>query len=698
MAFRRNRTLTQAFNSQHPYVKTANVRTIRSVLIANRGEIALRVGRTASRLGIRCSTVYTDLDAKSQHALSSPFASNLGSPSAYLDGEKIIAIAKQQNCDALHPGYGFLSENSDFARRCMEEGLLFIGPSWKAIQAMGNKSQSKIIMTEANVPCIPGYHGPNQTPKVLLDEAVKIGFPVMIKAVKGGGGKGMRIAGTKAEFLDKLESAKREGISSFGDDAMLIEKFIANPRHIEVQIFGDSYGNVVTMGERDCSLQRRHQKIIEESPAPNLPKHVRQGLWQKAHAAALAVAYEGAGTVEFIYDNDSQNFFFMEMNTRLQVEHPVTEALTGEDLVHWQFKVAAGQPLPLSQDEINQRIMSRGWALEARIYAEDPMRNFMPASGKLTHLKVPKTSDSVRVDAGFIQGDTITPDYDGMIAKLIVTGSDRGLAMRKLHTALQEYEVVGVQTNIEFLKNVCKSNDFLQGIFDTGYIQKHHKELFASEGHVSEIFAQAALGLMLKSPFGNESVPGGSTIGFCGAIQRQFKFNSLSDKDETVSVLVTPSARHCFRVEVIFKNSVKLFENVTCEPGKLSTLTSFFTHTRIDSTVIQEKDVVHVYQHGKQNRIEIVPPVWVNKVMGFEDLLNNVFAPIPCKILRVEVKEGDLVEKNQPLVVIESMKMETIIRSPQKGVITKLVHKEGDICKAGTKLVLFAEVNLIMIK
>jgi len=342
------------------------------LLIANRGEIALRVNRTASEYGIRTTTLYTNPDSKSQHALSSPFAVNLGDPSAYLDGDRIIEVAKQQHCDAIHPGYGFLSENPTFARKCTEAGLTFVGPPWQAIEAMGSKSESKNIMNAAGVPCIPGYHGQNQDPQFLKQEAETIGYPVLLKAVKGGGGKGMRIARTPGEFLSQLESAKSEARNSFGDDVMLVEKYIIKPRHIEVQVFADKHGNCVALGERDCSIQRRHQKILEESPAPHLAEEIRQDLWEKARAAALAVGYEGAGTVEFIFDNETNEFFFMEMNTRLQVEHPVTEMVTGEDLVRWQLIVAEGGRLPLTQEEIEQRISERGHAIEARIYAENP--------------------------------------------------------------------------------------------------------------------------------------------------------------------------------------------------------------------------------------------------------------------------------------------------------------------------------------
>ncbi|TVY94379.1 putative methylcrotonoyl-CoA carboxylase beta chain, mitochondrial [Lachnellula willkommii] len=692
---------TRAFARAITAIQTRHLSTnpsttpIASVLIANRGEIALRVGRTASELGVRCTTIYTDPDSHSQHALSSPFAVNLGAPNAYLDGERIIKVAKEQGCEALHPGYGFLSENSAFAKRCVEEGLVFIGPPWKAIEAMGNKSRSKEIMIAAGVPCIPGYHGKNQDPEYLLEESRKIGFPVMVKAVKGGGGKGMRIALTEDEFLSKLESAKSEGRNSFGDDEMLVEKYISTPRHIEVQVFADKYGNAVALGERDCSLQRRHQKVLEEAPAPNLAEDIRQDLWEKARAAALAVKYEGAGTVEFIFDNDTNEFFFMEMNTRLQVEHPVTEEITGEDLVSWQFKVAAGEPLPLDQATITQRIAERGWAIEARIYAENPGQNFMPDSGKLIHLRTPQTSDSVRIDAGFIQGDTVSSAYDGMIAKLIVSGPTREVALRKLHAALQNYEVVGLNTNIEFLKKICKSPAFIRGEVETGYIQKYNDELFAPEAVEPETFAQAALGILAKESLEKgadfPTGPHGLAVGFSARNERHFLFVESSDSEsKRFSVIINQSGQKLYNVQVKGPGIDKSYENVVCEGGAPS-ISTFYPHTRIESTIITDGDKFTIFQQGKQTQLRLTTPSWYERALGLKDVTNSVLAPMPCKVLRNEVKEGDEVEKDQALVVIESMKMETVIRSPQKGVISKLVHKEGDICKAGTVLVLFEE-------
>ncbi|KAM5453529.1 putative methylcrotonoyl-CoA carboxylase [Microsporum audouinii] len=668
--------------------------SLHSILIANRGEIALRVGRTAGQHGIRVTTLYTDPDAHAQHALSSPFAFNLGETSAYLDGDRIIEIAKREGCKGIHPGYGFLSENAGFAKKCTDAGLIFIGPPPSAIDAMGDKSRSKEIMTAAGVPCVPGYHGTNQDVNFLAAEAEKIKYPVLIKAVKGGGGKGMRIARSAAEFQDQLKSAKSEAMSSFGDDTMLIEKYIITPRHIEVQVFADQHGNSVALGERDCSVQRRHQKVLEESPAPHLPEATRKDLWAKARDAALAVGYEGAGTVEFIFDNDTGEFFFMEMNTRLQVEHPVTEMVTGQDLVHWQLLVAEGAPLPLTQEEVEAKMATMGHAIEARIYAENPEQNFVPDSGKLIHVRTPQPTEDVRIDAGFVAGDEVSSHYDPMISKLIVRGADRTEALRNLSMALEQYEVAGPITNIEFLKRVCKSPDFVAGEVETGYIEKHREELFAKAPVEPELWAQVALstfisGTSLSNPIGNT----GAGVGFSpGYQQRQFTFveatapNTPEATPATVQIHQTGPSSYDVTV-----NNEKTFSNVTASlsaDGKA--LTSFFPHTRLDTTVIRDEDSITAFQHGRQYRLKVPRAKWMEKALGIKELANSVLAPMPCKILRVEVAEGAVVEKDQPLVVIESMKMETVIRSPIKGVVEKIVHKQGDICKAGTALVEFA--------
>ncbi|KAL8647223.1 MAG: hypothetical protein Q9210_005686 [Variospora velana] len=632
-----------------------------SILIANRGEIALRVGRTASEYGIKCTTIYTDPDAKSQHALSSPYAVNLGDPTAYLDGDKIIKAAKDNGCLAIHPGYG---------------------------------SRSKEIMTEAGVPCIPGYHGHNQDPSVLKHEAEKIGFPVLIKAVKGGGGKGMRIAMTADDFDSQLASAKSEAKSSFGDEIMLVEKYITAPRHIEVQVFADKHGNCVALGERDCSIQRRHQKIIEESPAPNLDENLRQDLWEKARAAALAVGYEGAGTVEFIFDNETGEFFFMEMNTRLQVEHPVTEMVTGEDLVRWQIIIAEGGSLPLTQKEIANRIAERGHAIEARIYAENPDMDFIPDSGRLLHLQLPRITDTVRVDAGFVAGDQVSSYYDPMIAKLIVQGPDRETAIRKLNTALDEYEIAGPTTNVEFLKRVYQVPAFVSGEVETGFIKKWHADLFRDVEIQPEVFAQAALGVFFTDLLGRhdgDTLFSGAKNGFLSTNQRRsFTLAPIkgagSREGNGISVEVEQTGHELFTISI----NGKTFQSVAShfDVGR-RTLTSYFPHTRLETRFIEIDGNIVLFQQGQQYRLQRVVPKWIEQALGIKDTAHSVLAPMPCKILRVAVEQGQRVKKEQVLLVIESMKMETSIRSPQDGVVSRIVHQQGEMCRAGTALVEF---------
>lgn len=686
---------SRRWNNAPPSTTKESADPLKSILIANRGEIALRVGKTASQYGIRTTTLYTDPDQNSQHALSSPFAINLGSTDQYLNGDRIIQLARENGCEAIHPGYGFLSENAAFAKACTDAGVKFIGPPWKAIEAMGDKSRSKEIMTEAGVPCIPGYHGTEQDPAHLAKEAERIGYPVLLKAVKGGGGKGMRIVMTPDEFSQQLESAKSEARSSFGDDIMLVEKYITTPRHIEVQVFADKHGNCVALGERDCSIQRRHQKILEESPAPNLAEDVRQDLWEKARQAALAVGYEGAGTVEFIFDNDTGEFFFMEMNTRLQVEHPVTEMVTGEDLVRWQIVVAEGGELPLTQAEVEERIKSRGHAIEARIYAEDPSMNFIPSTGKLLHLRTPSPSESVRIDAGFVEGDEVSSHYDPMIAKLIVSGPNRKTALQKLNESLEQYEIAGPVTNIEFLKRVSMSQQFMDGEVETGYIPKHHDELFAPILVEPETWAQAAIGLYeMEQTRQNGIAPSLplQTIGYGQTPQpRQFQLiETPSDPQkasEPVPVGVLKIAPETYEVTVR-DTSYTVRGRYDNQTGMLR---SFFPHTRLDTTLVKdpETNYLTIFQRGRQYRIHLATPKWAEKALGMKDMAHSVLAPMPCKVLRVEVEQGQEVKKNQALVVIESMKMETVIRSPQDGKISKIVHKAGDLCKAGTALVEF---------
>lgn len=650
--------------------ETTTVTPITSLLIANRGEIALRIARTAAAMGIATTTLYTDADARSQHAGASPHSIGLGPPAAYLDGDRIIALARRRGIQALHPGYGFLSENAAFARKCADAGIVFVGPPPTAMSEMGDKARSKEIMTAAGVPCVPGYHGGEQEPAQLLARAREVRFPVLLKSVKGGGGKGMRIVEREEEFEAQLRSARAEARASFGEggEVMLVERYVVRPRHVEVQVFADRHGNCVALGERDCSVQRRHQKILEESPAPLLDDLTRKDLWDKARTAALAVGYVGAGTVEFILDKDTGEFFFMEMNTRLQVEHPVSEMVTGTDLVEWQFRVAAGERLPLTQDEIETRINERGAAIEARIYAENPEKGFFPDSGKLVHLTTPKTDEDVRIDAGFVEGDTVSEAYDGMIAKLIVRGRDRETAIRKMYLALQDYEVVGLSTNIEFLKRLCQSKAFIEGDVETGFIEKWRSELFEARHTDNEVFVQAALGLLGKELDKNAGLGelSSESLGFGAAStqnQRRFAFrvrdDTTAEEGDVVEVQLTQRGTSLFDARVSRKDTdPETFENVVSESRTPSTtkttLTTFYPSTRIETTVVQnpdDKEKLTIFQHGVKTELELLAPQWFEKALGLKEATASVVAPMPCKILRNEVAEGQTVEKGAPLVV-----------------------------------------------
>ncbi|GBM48944.1 Methylcrotonoyl-CoA carboxylase subunit alpha, mitochondrial [Araneus ventricosus] len=457
------------------YASSTTTIPLRKVLIANRGEISCRIIRSSKKLGLQTVAVYSEADKNALHVTLADEAYCLGpaaSQESYLNQSKVISVAKETGAQAIHPGYGFLSENAEFAELCQQQGVEFIGPPPSAIRDMGIKSTSKYIMDKAGVPIIKGYHGEDQSDERLKSEAIKIGFPVMLKAVRGGGGKGMRIVSSEEEFDAQLESARREAQKSFGNDAMLVEKYVKRPRHVEVQVFGDKYGNYVYLFERDCSVQRRHQKIIEEAPAPGLDEATRRSLGEAAVRAAEAVNYVGAGTVEFIMDED-RKFYFMEMNTRLQVEHPVTEMITGTDLVEWQLRIAAGERLHVTQKDLK----IQGHAFEARIYAEDPEENFMPGAGHLSRLFTPQASEDVRIETGVREGDDVSVHYDPMIAKLVVWGPDRRSALMKLHSALSEYNIVGVKTNVKFLMQLAKHEEFALGNVHTDFIPQHEKEI-----------------------------------------------------------------------------------------------------------------------------------------------------------------------------------------------------------------------------
>uniref|UniRef100_A0A671UK74 Methylcrotonoyl-CoA carboxylase subunit alpha, mitochondrial n=1 Tax=Sparus aurata TaxID=8175 RepID=A0A671UK74_SPAAU len=629
---------------------------IDKVLIANRGEIACRVMRTAKKMGVRSVAVYSDADRHSMHVAMADEAYHIGPPpsqQSYLCMEKVLEVAKKSGSHAVHPGYGFLSENTEFAEACKQEGIIFIGPPSSAIRDMGIKSTSKHIMSAAGVPIIGGYHGEDQSNERLQAEAAKIGYPVMIKAVRGGGGKGMRIARSDSDFLEQLESARREARKSFNDDVMLVEKFVEDPRHVEVQVFGDMHGNAVYLFERDCSVQRRHQKIIEEAPGPGISPEVRRKLGEAAVKAAKAVNYVGAGTVEFIMDAQ-HNFYFMEMNTRLQVEHPVSEMITGTDLVEWQLRVAAGERLPLLQDDI---ILS-GHSFEARIYAEDPNNDFLPGAGPLLHLSTPPADQHIRVETGVRDGDEVSAHYDPMIAKLVVWAEDRSAALKKLRYCLRQYNIVGLNTNIEFLLSLSGHPEFEAGNVTTSFIPQHYADLFpAPRAPSGETICQAALGLVLQErkhtqDFTQTSTGEGTTFDVVVAY----------NKEGSYTMQIGEEVHH-------------VTGDVEMEDG------ASFLHCSVNGVKSRPKLVildstVHLFSTEGSAEVSVPVPKYLAGVSG-SGAQGGAVAPMTGTIEKVLVKAGDKVAVGDPLMVMIAMKMEHTIRAPKSGVIKKVFFSEG---------------------
>lgn len=647
------------------------------ILIANRGEIACRVITTARKLGVKTVAVYSDADADAKHVALADEAIHIGSAAvadSYLRGDRIIAAALATGAQAIHPGYGLLSENPEFVAAVEAENLTFIGPSVNAIKAMGLKDAAKSLMVEAGVPVVPGYHGAQQDPAFLAGEADKIGYPVLIKARAGGGGKGMRLVEDPKDFADALEGAQREGLASFGDAACLIEKFVMHPRHIEIQVFGDSHGNVVHLFERDCSLQRRHQKVIEEAPAPDMPADVRAAMGQAAVEAAKAVRYTGAGTVEFIVDGSgplrTDGFWFMEMNTRLQVEHPVSEAITGLDFVELQLRVASGEPLPVQQQDLS----INGWAFEARVYAEDVPKGFLPATGVLSHLNFPQGADfslgSVRVDSGVREGDEISPWYDPMIAKVIVHGPSRTAALNMLAQALEGCHVAGCVTNLEFLGALSKHTGFGRGKVDTGLIARDLDALTERPEPSAMVKSLAALsGLnLLEGVIGQD--PWDRLIGW-----RQWstakQFITFSDGDDLHSAEVSFVGDGVYDI-TFTEDTVNL---------RVSALGAGFvrveTGGRIQSAkVVTNGTAVSVFVDG------------LTYAFRMRDLMSEagddhaggdaIMAPMPGLVQIVSAQAGVTVEKGQPLIVLEAMKMEHTLRAPRDGVVAEVFVKVGD--------------------
>jgi len=662
------------------------------ILIANRGEIACRVAATARRMGVRTVAVYSDADASAKHVAACDEAVYIGASApkeSYLRWQTILDAAKATGAQAVHPGYGFLSENQAFAQACADAGLVFIGPPPSAIKAMGLKAESKQLMEAAGVPLVPGYHAAAQDPELLRSEAARIGYPVLIKASAGGGGKGMRAVDKAEDFDAALASCKREAINSFGDDAVLIEKYVMRPRHIEIQVFGDSHGNYVHLFERDCSVQRRHQKVLEEAPAPGMSESMRAEMGAAAVAAARAVRYVGAGTVEFIVEqrpDGAMNFFFMEMNTRLQVEHPVTEAITGQDLVEWQLRVASGEPLPLAQDQLQ----IRGHAIEARICAESPDNQFLPATGTLHVYRKPEhvsfvragAECSVRVDDGVREGDVISPFYDSMVAKLIVVGDDRAQALARLDAALAGVHIVGLHTNVQFLRYVTRSPSFAKADLDTALITREQTVLFKQEP-VGRDFAVAASvahallaeqALVRADPFSRRD--GWRAF---GTAVRRFGFEF---QDRSVEARLRYLHDGALHLQIADTGGVLSFAQT--DAG----IDVRFAGQRHRAQIYRRAEQVHVFTSHGATQIRVID--LLDHAGDSQGEGGRLTAPMPGKVLSFAVKAGDKVQKGQALAVMEAMKMEHTIAAPADGTVAELLYAPGDQVTEGSELLKMA--------
>ena len=669
-----------------------------TLLIANRGEIACRVAATARRMGMRTVAVYSDADAGARHVAACDAAVRIGGPeprASYLRGDAILEAARATGAQAVHPGYGFLSENADFARACAQAGIAFVGPPAESIAAMGSKSAAKALMEQAGVPLVPGYHGENQEPAFLRDQAAALGYPVLIKASAGGGGKGMRVVEEPEAFEAALASCRREAAASFGDDRVLIERYLQRPRHIEIQVFADAHGNCVHLFERDCSVQRRHQKVIEEAPAPGMTPGRRQAMGEAAVAAARAVGYVGAGTVEFIAEPDGR-FYFMEMNTRLQVEHPVTEMITGLDLVEWQLRVAAGQPLPAGQDAL--RI--QGHAIEVRLYAENPDKGFLPSTGTLSHLSLPEhaafANGDVRVDGGVRAGDAITPYYDPMIAKLIVRGADRGQALARLAQALAATEVAGVRTNTDFLGRLVRDPAFAGADLDTGLIERRRETLLPPPPRADDgALALAAAALLANQGLAAPRVqmpadPWDARDGWRvqGGYGRDL---DLADAGGPRAVRIGRDAAG-WSLRIDGQAQPFAWEAVPCEaPAAPAAARAWRVQAGLDGrsvrgTAVLEGARLTVFSGGRTWPLE-----WRDALDCAQDTeagpAGSLAAPMPGRVVSVAARAGESVRRGQPLLVLEAMKMEHTICAPADGTVGEIFFAAGDLVPEGAELV-----------
>ena len=668
------------------------------ILIANRGEIACRIATTARRLGVRTVAVYSDVDAGSRHVALCDEAVRLGSAPAresYLRAETVIAAAKATGAQAIHPGYGFLSENAEFAHACVQSGIVFIGPPPAAIRAMGSKSEAKALMEKAGVPLVPGYHGTRQEPEFLRGQSDAIGYPVLIKASSGGGGKGMRVVAGSDAFDDALASCKRESAASFGDDRVLVEKYLSKPRHIEVQVFADAHGNCISLFERDCSVQRRHQKVLEEAPAPGMTAERRRSMGEAAVAAARAVGYLGAGTVEFIADS-SGTFYFMEMNTRLQVEHPVTEMITGLDLVEWQLRVACNEPLP----KLPADIAIRGHALEARIYAENPDKGFLPSTGTVKYLSQPSAVEfrrnaaqdggapaAVRIDSGVREGDAITPYYDPMIAKLIVWGENRDQALARMRAALAEFHIVGLANNVDFLTRLMNNASFARALLDTGLIEREREALFVQEQQLPAEALALACARVLTDDAGvaaDASDPWALAHGWRlnTVYRRALSFRSeRGTHDLEVEYSRVGSATY-----VLHYAQLSVPFSITDAEG--TRLTIRLADRSLAADVVRDGDDLHTFARGRHRGLTLLDPI-AHAAEG-EASESRLTAPMPGKVIAINVSAGAKVAKGAALLVMEAMKMEHTIVAPADGTIDEILFAVGDQVAEGAELVRFA--------
>jgi 3-methylcrotonyl-CoA carboxylase alpha subunit len=652
------------------------------ILIANRGEIAVRVARSARQLGIGSVAVYSSADKQALHVEVCDEAFSIGAAAAsesYLNAARILDVAQQCGAQAIHPGYGFLSENAAFARACEAAGIVFIGPPASAIDAMGSKSQAKALMESAGVPLVPGYHGDEQQDDKLAAESKRIGYPQLIKASAGGGGKGMRLVEREQDFADALISARREASASFGDDKVLIERYLRKPRHVEMQIFADSHGNCVHLFERDCSIQRRHQKVIEEAPAPGLGDDLRNAMGEAAINCALAIDYVGAGTVEFLLDEDG-SFYFMEMNTRLQVEHPVTEMITGLDLVEWQLRVAAGEALPLEQAQI----VMQGHAFEARIYAETPQRDFMPAAGQIRYLRLPELGDTVRVDTGVRSGDNIGINYDPMIAKLIVHGRERTAALAKLSAALRQYQILGIDTNLGFLTRLAEMPEFIAAEFNTSFIATHHQQLFAAQSERLNRALVLAAAAMLPALDNRTQTCAGDPP---WDLRSQWRMNLQADQ----VIKLVHDASSC---EVVVEQRLDGWQ-FGCAGSDYQLTGSWIDGQRmrvelnretIEFAVLRDPGSIALCYQGQAFRFEI--PAAIHGDEGDTANADHPQAPMSGAVVALPVAVGDTVEPGATLVVVEAMKMEHAIVAQVHARVGEILVAVGDQVEEGDTLVL----------